>query len=154
MGNDSEAAPRLSELGLTETRTATSTRVTRYTASGPACVRMTKGWRMSSTIFDRLLSEFTRQHGHRPGEGVQSERRQQDVDSWTPAEEDNEEGIRVYVDGIRHDNESREDYPDAIRADNVCPRCEGAVQLRIPDARRLALALLAACDLAEGVKAG
>jgi len=77
----------------------------------------------------------------------------EDVDSWSPADEDNEEDIRVYIDGFRHDNESGEDYPDTIRADNVSPGFMGAVQLHVPDARRLAWALLAACDLAEGTTA-
>ncbi len=77
----------------------------------------------------------------------------EDVDSWSPADEHNEEDVRIYIDGFRHDNESGEDYPDTIRADNVSPGFMGAVQLHVPDARRLAWALLAACDLAEGTTA-
>lgn len=68
---------------------------------------------------------------------------------WSPTEDDADEyPIRVYIEGFRHDNNPN-GFPDEIVAENVYPGFEGTLQLPIEHARRVAHALLAACDTAE-----
>lgn len=77
------------------------------------------------------------------------------IDSWFPLwgegeDERAKDPVTVEVEGFRHD--SAENWPDMIVADGVMPDCVGGVKLRVPDARRLAEALLLACDLADGIE--
>ena len=71
------------------------------------------------------------------------------LDEWTPA--DNDEPISVHVWGFRHDSAAVADWPDEILVSgDVNPGCAEGVCLQVADARRLAMAMLAACDLADG----
>lgn len=71
------------------------------------------------------------------------------LDEWTPA--DNDEPISVHVWGFRHDSAAVADWPyEILVSGDVNPGCAEGVCLQVADARRLALAMLAACDLADG----
>ncbi|NNM44601.1 hypothetical protein [Knoellia koreensis] len=70
------------------------------------------------------------------------------VDTWAPAETD--KAIEVFVQGFRHDN--GDDWRDLVRASGTAPGFVGGVALELADARRLAKALEAACDLLEGLR--
>lgn len=77
------------------------------------------------------------------------------IDTWLPMwgegeDERADDPVTVEVEGFRHDHDS-DDWPDTIVAEGVMPDCVGGVRLRVPDARRLAEALLLACDLADGI---
>ncbi|MEZ0580449.1 hypothetical protein [Nocardioides sp. MH1] len=56
--------------------------------------------------------------------------------------------IVVRVEGCRHDN-NNDDWSNTICATNTSPGSLGEVELKVADARRLAHALLLACDLTE-----
>lgn len=75
------------------------------------------------------------------------------IDSWLPLHGENgeraEQPVTVEVEGHRHDYDT--DWPDVILAEGVAPDQLGGVSLQVPDARRLAEALLLACDLADGI---
>lgn len=76
------------------------------------------------------------------------------IDTWLPIAGENGERakqpVTVEVEGYRHD--TARDWPDMIVADGVALGQVGGVLLQVPDARRLAEALLLACDLADGIK--
>jgi len=74
------------------------------------------------------------------------------VDEWTPHALGADGPIQVNVEGWTTE-EGEENEPPLIYAQDTSPGLLGGVGLPAPEARRLARALLAACDLAEGVTA-
>jgi len=86
--------------------------------------------------------------GQEHGEHHQS----RNVDEWTPHALGADGPIQVYVEGWTTE-EGEENEPPLIYAGDTSPGLLGGVGLPAPEARRLARALLAACDLAEGVRA-
>ena len=74
------------------------------------------------------------------------------VDEWTPHALGADGPIQVYVEGWTTE-EGEKNEPPLIYAGDTSPGLLGGVGLPAPEARRLARALLAACDLAEGTTA-
>lgn len=67
------------------------------------------------------------------------------VDSFLPA--DGTQPVTVRLRHFRHD--SGTDWPERVEADHVDPGFISTLSLAVPDARRLALSLLVACEIAE-----
>lgn len=72
------------------------------------------------------------------------------TDRWIPADKGSEE-ITVRVVGFRHELGPQADWPDAVEAEgDLNPGFMTGASLEVTDARRLARAINAACDLLDG----